>query len=154
MAKSAKRAISKDAFVDLFAAFAKDKGIVVVDKEGKESKAKGTYWSLFRDFIAFLFAATAASGKISLAGVGKFEFIVTGKGEKEHPVFRYRPSSLYKDLFTANADVIDFDGVLTPEEMVARVAKVQALIIDSKHDSDASKMLVSDSDSVKQAPVL
>ena len=88
---------SKNQFLDVLADVLDSKGYGIL-KDGKIHKSKAVLWDFYKTIKAVEIAMTAASGRVSLAGIGKFEFKMGGRGEVQRPIYRFTNSSAVDEI--------------------------------------------------------
>ena len=99
------------------AAFAKMMTDMGVQTNGRKSKED--FWKLYRSIKFFEAAITASAGKISLAGIGRFQINMTGRGEEPHPAFRFYQSSFLDKFFRSHKEMVNV-GRETDAELIAK----------------------------------
>jgi len=119
---------SKAHFLEVFIAQMEELG-VVFQRDGKIHKARADYWDLFRAVKATEVAMTAAAGKVSLAGVGRYEVKFGGRAEQKRPVFRFFQSSAVDTVFKDNPDLVSTTRELDPEKIKANVQKIFSVLM-------------------------
>lgn len=128
-----KKPVSKELFLDAFAAFMKSRGVVFKTGEKAISRSRDLYWDLFKSVVIFLEAAAACSGSsVSLSGVGVAQFKEVGRTEESRSYrFRFAPSSAVTKFFNENQDLVLHEN-LTEEEFKAKVEELIALMAPAK----------------------
>jgi hypothetical protein len=114
MSSRVKKSISKESFIKAYQDFLFQNGVTINDRSPDLSQA----WEFFRLHNDFIVSLTAASGRIDLWGVGRFEFMIGGRGLGSTPKFKYYASRRrYLDFFKSNPDLVDTEGNNNPEEL-------------------------------------
>lgn len=97
---------SKAHFQAAFSKLMNDMGVQIVH-DGRAHKSKEDFWKLYRTIKLFESAITAAAGRISLAGIGRFQMNMAGRGAEPRPVFRFYQSSFQDKFFSENKEKIN-----------------------------------------------
>lgn len=129
---------SKNHFLAVLSKVFEEEGVCIL-RGDKPHKGKADFWRIFRLVKAVEIAMTAAAGKVSLAGIGRYEARMGGRGEEPRPVFRFSQSSAIDKFFKERPELVNVSRETDMEKITTSATLTMALLDKALSTAETSE---------------